>query len=63
MKFLSIVIFLFIGFQSFSMTEITKKNTNMATTNIESTNSDRKKRMNKKRKRKCKQWGKKSFAG
>jgi|GEM_PF-3216263 len=61
MKSIILVAFIFIGFQSFSMTEITSVSTKIESS--EMVKMDRKKRINKKRKRKCKKWGKRSFAG
>lgn len=64
MKILAVLIFSLIGFQGFSMTEVTtKKSTIEITTESASSLADRKKRINKKRKRKCSKWGKHSFAG
>ena len=60
MKSIILIAFIFIGFQSFSMTEI---NFTSADSKSEMVKMDRKKRINKKRKRKCSKWGKKSFAG
>lgn len=61
MKSIILVAFIFIGFQSFSMTEINSVSTKIE--GSEMVKMDRKKRINKKRKRKCKKWGKRSFAG
>lgn len=64
MKILAVLILSLIGFQGFSMTEVTtKKSTIEMTTESASSSADRKKRINKKRKRKCSKWGKHSFAG
>jgi len=64
MKLLGFIAFMFIGFHSFSMGEMTERKEVETTLSMEKTfHADKKKRLNKKRKRKCSQWGSKSFAG
>lgn len=64
MKNSIVVLVLFLSFQGSANTVLTQFQENdKALVEMNENSFDRKKRINKKRKRKCKKWGKRSFAG